>query len=73
MDSQSHIHKPEINIVLMKYVTKGNWGHGVHANPSGIVILFGKQFEGFTFQSDVPRGIGLLSKFKRMLSLTLLN
>lgn len=47
MDSQSHINKPEINMLLMKYVTKGNWGHRVPANPSGRVILismFGKQF-----------------------------
>lgn len=47
MDSQSHINKPEINILLMKYVTKGNWGHEVHTNPSGrvpLLSMFGKHF-----------------------------
>jgi len=47
MYSESHINKPEINIPLMKDVTKGNWGHRVPANQSGRVILismFGKQF-----------------------------
>lgn len=35
MDSQSHINKPEINILLMKYVARGNWGRAVHPDPSG--------------------------------------
>lgn len=46
MDSQSHINKPDINILLMKYVANGNWGRAVHPDPSGGVFLcmFGKQF-----------------------------
>ncbi len=44
----------------MKYVTKGNWGHEVHTNPSGripLLSMFEKQFWDFTFQCGSPKGM----------------